>query len=40
MVVKKKGNSNVTIKKGKNKPDVDIKIRNLGKAIKEDKEKK
>lgn len=36
MVVKKK-RGNVTVKKGKNKPDVDIKIRNLGKAIKEDK---
>ena len=31
----KKRESNVTVKKGKNKPDVDIKIRNLGKAIKD-----
>ena len=38
MVNKKKADKpNVTIKKGKNKPDVDIKIRNLGKAIGEHK---
>ena len=32
---KKSAKPNVVIKKGKDKPDVDIKIRNLGKAIKE-----
>lgn len=36
MAVKKKSEEpNIVVKKGKNKPDVDIKIRNLGKAIKE-----
>ena len=38
MVAKKKsGKPNISIKKSKDKADVDIKIRNLGKAIKDNK---
>ncbi len=35
MAAKKKETPNVTIKEGKDKPDIDIKVRNLGKAIRE-----